>query len=69
MESLTWSCVLVVQELRMPSGPPSSWRGCQPTGTSEKGREVAVLAERPTLWVLFHLTGLLALGPLKGASV
>lgn len=53
----------------MPSGPPSSWRECQPTGTSEKGREVAVLAERPTLWVLFRLTGLLALGPLKGASV
>lgn len=44
-ESLIWSHVLASQELRVPSGLPSSWRGCQPAGTPEKVVEVGKAAE------------------------
>lgn len=37
MESFIWLCVLASQELRVSSGLPGSWRGCQPAGTSEVG--------------------------------
>lgn len=47
MESSTWSCVPVSQQLRVPGGL-GSWRGWQPAGPSEKVMEVGVAAE----WVV-----------------